>query len=353
LRPWRRCLLVANHLSYLDVITLWCATDGVFVAKSEVASWPLVGALGRVAQTLFVDRGRKRDVPRVIGAMQRALAAGESVILFGEGTSTWRPRAALQVSLFERRCSSRPSPARASPTRHHGGAARGSRCAGGATWHSPAAYGLMKLRNRRDAALHFDFAREGDRKTLARQARATIVAGWSPTGAECGHERRRATPRSVRASGTGAQLVLKLDAGARSSPPAARRRRHPGTVSMRSTASSQVCRVARSADQRRRDARLEAEPLAALARIDAVRAALVDTIACAADVPPRVRADEPELAPGDGFVTSSLARELRAVASHAVHHFALVALQLRLAGVAIDPRFGVAPSTWAHWQRAG
>jgi hypothetical protein len=70
-------------------------------------------------------------------------------------------------------------------------------------------------------------------------------------------------------------------------------------------------------------------------------------------VPLRVRADEPGLAPGDGFVTSSLARELRSVASHTVHHFALVALQLRLAGVAVDPRFGVAPSTWAHWQRAG
>jgi len=104
-------------------------------------------------------------------------------------------------------------------------------------------------------------------------------------------------------------------------------------------------------DTRRRDARAEREPFAALERIEALRAALLEEIAPAADGPLGVRADEPDLPPEAGFVASSLARELRAVASHTVHHFAVVALQLRVAGVAVDARFGVAKSTWSHWQR--
>ena len=93
-------------------------------------------------------------------------------------------------------------------------------------------------------------------------------------------------------------------------------------------------------DDRRRDA-----------RIDALHARLQDEIANTADTPLRVRADEPELAPGEGFVASTLARELRSLASHTVHHFAVVALQLRVAGVAVRADFGVARSTWSHWQR--
>jgi hypothetical protein len=46
-------------------------------------------------------------------------------------------------------------------------------------------------------------------------------------------------------------------------------------------------------------------------------------------------------------VRSTLARELRALASHTIHHYALVAVVLRLRGVAVPAHFGVAPSTWA------
>ncbi len=104
-------------------------------------------------------------------------------------------------------------------------------------------------------------------------------------------------------------------------------------------------------DDRRRDPQIEREPLAALERIEALRAVLLDEVAHAVDAPLGVRADEPELPPDAGFVASSLARELRALASHSVHHFAVVALQLRVAGIAVEPEFGVAKSTWSHWQR--
>jgi hypothetical protein len=101
-------------------------------------------------------------------------------------------------------------------------------------------------------------------------------------------------------------------------------------------------------DGRPRDARLERDVAAAVERIDSLRRALVERVAASPDLALAVRSDEPELPAGAGFLRSSLARELRAVASHAVHHYAVIALALRVAGVEVDPSFGVAPSTLAH-----
>jgi len=101
-------------------------------------------------------------------------------------------------------------------------------------------------------------------------------------------------------------------------------------------------------DRRPRDPRLEREPSHALEQIEVLRAALLEHVAREPDRALAVRSDEPDLPPHAGFVASTLARELRAVASHTVHHFALVALQLRAAGLWVDPCFGVAPSTLRH-----
>lgn len=183
--PAAPCLLVANHVSYVDVITLWCATNGSFIAKSEVASWPLVGALGRIAQTLFIDRGRKRDLPRVLGAMDATLARGESVILFGEGTSTAGDRVLpFKSSLFEAALRSGRPVACASigyATDPDAPPAARSVCWWGDMTFGDHAYALMKLRGF-DATLRFaaDPVVAGDRKELARRARAAVVAGWSP-----------------------------------------------------------------------------------------------------------------------------------------------------------------------------
>jgi 1-acyl-sn-glycerol-3-phosphate acyltransferase len=82
-------LLVANHLSYLDVIVLASQIPGcVFVAKAEVRRWPFLGPICAALGTLFVDRGSRSDVPRVLAAMEEALARGLGVIVFPEGTST-------------------------------------------------------------------------------------------------------------------------------------------------------------------------------------------------------------------------------------------------------------------------
>lgn len=81
-------MLVSNHLSYVDVLVLASRVSPVFLAKSEVAGWPLVGALCRSVGTLFVDRRNRRDLPRVLAAIDRALERGQGVVVFPEGTST-------------------------------------------------------------------------------------------------------------------------------------------------------------------------------------------------------------------------------------------------------------------------
>jgi 1-acyl-sn-glycerol-3-phosphate acyltransferase len=80
--------LVSNHLSYVDVVAFASQLECVFVAKSEVASWPVLGWLCRGMGTLFVDRHSRRDVLRVNGLIERALHRGKGVLLFPEGTST-------------------------------------------------------------------------------------------------------------------------------------------------------------------------------------------------------------------------------------------------------------------------
>lgn len=81
-------LLVSNHLGYVDILVLLRVCPGVFVAKAEVARWPVFGILARLAGTLFVDRERWRDLPQVIAAMTARLGGGQSVFVFPEATSS-------------------------------------------------------------------------------------------------------------------------------------------------------------------------------------------------------------------------------------------------------------------------
>lgn len=81
-------LLISNHLSYIDILLLGATGGGSFVAKSEIRDWPFFGQLCRVGEVIFVERGIKRDIPRVIKEIHRRLDAGSRVLLFPEGTST-------------------------------------------------------------------------------------------------------------------------------------------------------------------------------------------------------------------------------------------------------------------------
>ncbi len=80
--------LVSNHLSYLDIPLLASQMPAVFVSKSEVADWPLIGRCARAMGTIFLVRARKRELPDVNRQIESALAAGDGVVVFPEGTST-------------------------------------------------------------------------------------------------------------------------------------------------------------------------------------------------------------------------------------------------------------------------
>ena len=81
-------LVVANHVSWTDIIALSCLHPFVFLAKSEVANWPLLGLLARLQGTVFVDRADRRDIPRVNAALRAVLAEGCDIVVFPEGTSS-------------------------------------------------------------------------------------------------------------------------------------------------------------------------------------------------------------------------------------------------------------------------
>ncbi len=80
--------LVANHLSYYDIICLATCLDCVFIAKSDIKNWPGIGALASSVDTIFVNREHFKDMRRVLSMTEGALAAGFGIVLFPEGTST-------------------------------------------------------------------------------------------------------------------------------------------------------------------------------------------------------------------------------------------------------------------------
>jgi 1-acyl-sn-glycerol-3-phosphate acyltransferase len=84
----RRGLVVANHLGYLDIPLLAQFMPCAFVAKSEVRSWPLLGALATLANTVYVDRNNARNLSLTVERMKRHLQYDIPLVLFPEGTSS-------------------------------------------------------------------------------------------------------------------------------------------------------------------------------------------------------------------------------------------------------------------------
>lgn len=80
-------LLVANHLSWLDILVVHAARHCRFVSKSDVKHWPLIGTLATGAGTLYIEREKRRDAMRVVHHMAESLKAGDIVAVFPEGTT--------------------------------------------------------------------------------------------------------------------------------------------------------------------------------------------------------------------------------------------------------------------------
>jgi lyso-ornithine lipid O-acyltransferase len=84
----RRPLLVAsNHVSWLDIPVLGAAAPLSFVAKSEVAGWPVVGLFARLQRSVFIDRARRQETAAATAAIGARLRAGDAIVLFAEGTT--------------------------------------------------------------------------------------------------------------------------------------------------------------------------------------------------------------------------------------------------------------------------
>jgi 1-acyl-sn-glycerol-3-phosphate acyltransferase len=80
-------LLVANHISWLDILVMHSAGYCRFVSKAEVKRWPLVGTLAAGAGTLFIERESRRDAHRVVHHMVAHLQQGQVLAVFPEGTT--------------------------------------------------------------------------------------------------------------------------------------------------------------------------------------------------------------------------------------------------------------------------
>jgi 1-acyl-sn-glycerol-3-phosphate acyltransferase len=80
-------LIVANHVSWLDISVIGAERPLAFVAKSEVAGWPLIGLFARLQRTVFIDRQRRAATAGTAAEMGARIAAGEALVLFAEGTT--------------------------------------------------------------------------------------------------------------------------------------------------------------------------------------------------------------------------------------------------------------------------
>lgn len=89
-------LLVANHVSWLDVLVIQALHPCVFVAKSEVQRWPLVGSLAQACGVVFVDRSSPHSARKMVDDVANALHHGYCVAGFPEGTSS----EGYEVSVF-------------------------------------------------------------------------------------------------------------------------------------------------------------------------------------------------------------------------------------------------------------
>jgi 1-acyl-sn-glycerol-3-phosphate acyltransferase len=88
LDPAAPLVIVANHVSWLDIFVLNAHHPSRFIAKSDIRRWPLIGLLVSSVGTLYVDRTRRRDAARINEQVKAALRQGDVVALFPEGTTT-------------------------------------------------------------------------------------------------------------------------------------------------------------------------------------------------------------------------------------------------------------------------
>jgi 1-acyl-sn-glycerol-3-phosphate acyltransferase len=81
-------LLVANHVSFVDIFLINALLPSAFVAKSDVARWPLIGWLARRNDTVFIERGKPKSARQIQQEIGAALSTGRRLSIFPEGTTS-------------------------------------------------------------------------------------------------------------------------------------------------------------------------------------------------------------------------------------------------------------------------
>jgi len=84
----RPLLLAANHISWTDICVLGAVAEASFIAKSEVAGWPVVGTLSRLQRTVHIERERRRGSGEQAREIAKRLASRDPMVLFAEGTTS-------------------------------------------------------------------------------------------------------------------------------------------------------------------------------------------------------------------------------------------------------------------------
>lgn len=81
-------LVVSNHVSFLDIFTLDSVLPSGFVAKAEIAKWPVFGGIAKAVGTIFIERGNKKALLGIGANMKAAIEAGRTLLMFPEGTTS-------------------------------------------------------------------------------------------------------------------------------------------------------------------------------------------------------------------------------------------------------------------------
>ena len=81
-------LFVSNHVSYLDIFILGSVIRGLFIAKSEIKSWPVINKIAALGRTIYVNRSKIISIKEQVNVLSNYLKRNENLILFPEGTSS-------------------------------------------------------------------------------------------------------------------------------------------------------------------------------------------------------------------------------------------------------------------------
>lgn len=365
--PQSPFVLVANHLSYVDVVLLASRIDCAFVAKREVAAWPILGRMCRGMNTVFIDRGRKRDLRRAMSETQKLFAQGLGVVLFAEGTSTAGHAVAPFKSSMLDFAARNSIPVHYATINYstpiHERPASEAVCWWGEMTFSDHFWRLLQLSDF-NGKLAFGPAPivANDRHELASRLWSAVneqfmplplclrvsVDNWSTT--ETKRHKDSQITDCIELLRQGIDLVQRIDTRvfAATTP-----------ISPRGSIGAHFRHILDTYDcflnglehnridysLRRRDPLVEQNRTHAIEKMETLSAALSGLASLDPTARLLVSAEEQP----SRWSRSSVLREVEFLKSHTIHHYSLIAMLLRLHEIDPGAEFGVAPSTLRHW----